>query len=158
MRRDAIWGGSQHTETLHKPWDQQPHTSRAGSVALTASDHIPADAFRCATFRDSLPLITFACYIHNYLVNERSLAGIIDTQMNTTTSLKTGKAYKDICKNIRLYKANPLNEYGSETRDQSHLLSVIRILVKKSFKLQGEIALVQICRSEYTSALSSKCE
>lgn len=103
-------------------------------------------------------MITFACYIHNYLVNERSLAGIIDTQMDTMTSLKTGKAYKDICKNIRLYKANSLNEYGSGTRDQSHLISVIRILVKKSFKLQGEIALVQIRRSEYTSALSSKHE
>lgn len=61
-------------------------------------------------------LITFACYIHNYLVYERSLAGIIDTQMDIMTSLKTGKAYKDIRKNIRLYKANPLNEYGSGTR------------------------------------------
>lgn len=82
------------------------------------------------------------------MVYERPLAGIIDTQMDIMTSLKTGKAYKDIRKNIRLYKANPLNEHGSGTRDQSHLSSVIRILVKKSFKLQGEIALVQICGNE----------
>lgn len=103
-------------------------------------------------------MITFACYAHNYWVDERPLAGILDTQMESMTSLKTGKVYKDIRRTIRLYKASPLNEYGSGTRGQSHLLSLIRILVKKSFKVQGQIALVQVCRSEHTSALSSKRE